>query len=89
MDYGKVYESLTLPTLVIYGSAGGLVPIDRSRAVLAAALQRRGSMPYELKVFDGADDDIQTPDHEVHPDYLELLAAWASARFAPAQADAK
>jgi len=84
MDYGKIYKSLTLPTLIIHGSADGLVPIDRSRAVIETALRRSGSKHYEFKVFDGANHDIQTSDHHVHPGYLDFMVGWARARFAGA-----
>jgi alpha-beta hydrolase superfamily lysophospholipase len=81
MDYGSVYESLTVPVLVIYGSDDRLVPIGRSRAVIEAALRRIGSTSYEFKVFDGADHGIWTPDGDVRPDYLDLISRWARARF--------
>jgi len=81
VDYGRLYESLTLPTLVIYGSEDDLLPIDRSRTVIDAALRRRGSVAYEFRVFKGATHDIQTPDEQVRADYLELLTNWARARF--------
>jgi pimeloyl-ACP methyl ester carboxylesterase len=83
VDYGKVYEWLTLPTLVVYGSADELVPISRSRDVIERALQRRGPMSYEFKIFEAADHQIQTTDGKVRPDYLEFLVGWGRSRFAP------
>ena len=79
-DYGPVYEALTLPTLIIYGSADELVPIKRSRAVIEPVLQKSGTA-YEIKVFDGASHDIQTPDGHVRQDYLDFMAGWAKTQF--------
>ncbi|MGH8092166.1 MAG: alpha/beta hydrolase family protein [Chthoniobacterales bacterium] len=80
-DYGPVYATLTVPTLVIYGSADELVPIARSRAVIEPALRKSGVV-YEIKVFDGASHDIKTPDGQVRQDYLDLMVSWAKTRFA-------
>ncbi len=79
VDYSTLYESLTLPTLVIYGAQDELVPIDHSRAVIEPALRRRGSMPYQFRVFEGVGHDIQTPDHRLLPDYLDFIVGWARA----------
>ena len=80
-DYRPVYEALTVPTLIIYGSADELVPIKRSRALIEPVLQKSG-VPYQIKVFDGADHNIQTPDGHVRQDYLDLMTDWAKTHFA-------
>jgi len=79
-EYEPVYSALTVPTLVIYGSADELVPVNRSRAVMETVLRKSG-VAYEIKVFDGASHDIQTPDDRVRQDYLDFMAGWARARF--------
>jgi len=79
-EYEPVYAALTAPTLVIYGSVDELVPIKRSRAVIEPALRKSG-VPYEIKVFDGAIHDIQTPDGQVRRDYLDFMAHWAKTQF--------
>lgn len=79
-EYAPVYEALTVPTLIVYGSADELVPIKRSRAVIEPALQKSGAA-CTIKVFDGADHDIQTPDGHVRQDYLDLMVDWTKAQF--------
>jgi acetyl esterase/lipase len=76
LDYTPLYQELSVPTLVIYGADDALVPIERSRAVVEPALKRAGTS-HEIRVFEGADHSIQTPDNTVRPDYLTFMAAWA------------
>ena len=56
------------------------MPIKRSRAVIEPALQKSGAA-CTIKVFDGADHDIQTPDGHVRQDYLDLMVDWTKAQF--------
>lgn len=79
LDYAPIYRALRrTPTLVLYGSADELVPVERSRAAFAAAL--RGS-DHAIHVFDGASHDIQTPEGRVLPAYLEMMSDWAARQF--------
>jgi dienelactone hydrolase len=79
-DYAPLYARIRVPTLLVYGSADQLVPGARSRAVIEPAL-RRAQTPFDVRIFDGADHNIQSPDQQVRPDYLEAITVWAKARF--------
>ena len=82
MDYSRLYRrGLRLPTLLVYGGADELVPVERSRAVFDAAL-RRDRHRHDVQVFEGATHDIQTPEGRVRPDFLEFMSQWAADRFA-------
>jgi len=80
-SYRRDYESLRLPTLVIYGSGDQLVPVTLSKPMFESALAHDRRHIHEFRVFEGADHDIRTPDGAVAPEYLALITAWARARF--------
>jgi len=80
LNYAPIYRALRrTPTLVLYGGADELVPVERSRAVFAAAL--RGD-DHTIHVFEGASHDIQTPEGRVLPEYLDMMAEYAARHFA-------
>ena len=80
-SYRRDYESLRLPTLVIYGSNDQLIPVMLSKPIFESALADDRGHIHEFRVFDGADHDIQTPDGSVLPEYLAVMVSWARARF--------
>jgi pimeloyl-ACP methyl ester carboxylesterase len=79
LDYGAVYQELSVPTLVIYGADDALVPVARSRDVIEPALRRPGAA-YQVRVFEDADHDMEAPDGKVRPDYLSFMVAWVRSR---------
>ncbi len=79
--YRRDYESLRLPTLVLYGSDDQLVPVARSRQVFERAFAWDRSNIHEFEVFQGASHDIRLPNGNVASDYLARMALWARARF--------
>lgn len=82
VDYSQAYRTLRrLPTLILYGSADALIPVERSRAILDRALRGERRHAHEFRVYDGASHDIETPDGQVRADYVDDMTAWARARF--------
>jgi pimeloyl-ACP methyl ester carboxylesterase len=81
-DYRRDYRRLRrLPTLIINGSEDQLLPVDRSQEMMRAALRNERRHRHDFRVFEGADHDIQTPEGQIYPEYLALIADWARARF--------
>ncbi len=82
VNYAGVYRALRrLPTLIIYGGADELVPVDQSRPLFERALRGEHRRAHDFRVFAGASHDIQTPEGRVYPDYLAAMADWARAQF--------
>lgn len=82
VDYTRDYRRMRLPTLLIYGSADALVPVERSRALFERVFRGDRRHRHDVVVYDGADHDIQTPEGRVRSDYLDAMTLWASERFA-------
>lgn len=80
LDYRRVYSSINVPTLILYGSEDRIVPVERSQAIIEPVLRRSG-VPVEVRVFEGADHNMEQPANSVRPDILELMSTWARSRF--------
>ncbi len=81
MDYSDQYRSLTLPTLVVFGTEDALNRIDQSQAVYERALRGDRRHVHDFLVFEGASHDMQAPDGQVRPDYLDAIGDWAQRQF--------
>jgi len=85
MDYRPLMRELRkLPTLVIYGTADDLQPIDQSRALLEQILRRDRRHVHDFITYEGASHDMQSPDGRVRVDYLDAVTQWAERQFAAA-----
>jgi len=83
-DYGKAYEAIDRPVLVVHGSADGLVPVPDSIAAFRAAFARNGNHAAEFKIFEGAEHGGQDGPR-VRPAYLDFTSDWAARHFVLAE----
>lgn len=79
-DFGKDYQALRVPVLIIYGGRDELVPITESRAVFETAFQHGEHPDVTFRTFPEGDHDIQVSPSAVAKGYRECILEWIRAR---------
>jgi pimeloyl-ACP methyl ester carboxylesterase len=81
VDPRLILSRVRVPVLAVWGGRDNLIPVERSRALVAQALAGHSSPDVSLLVVPEADHSLNMPEGpNPAPEYLDAMLSWVSDR---------